>query len=326
MSIQRATASASSNIAFLKYWSVADPALNIPRNDSISMTLDTLRTVTTVEFDEGLTQDTVVIDGRERGGDPLRRASRHLDRLRALAGVTTRASVVSENGFPMAAGIASSASAFAALTVAGCTALGLEYDARHMSRLARLESGSASRSLFGGFVEWHAGHDDESSYAEQICDEHHWPELRDVVAVVAQEAKKVSSAEGHGLAESSPFLQTRLEQVRAQVPRVRAAIKARDLMELGPIIEADALAMHFVMMSSEPPLFYWSPATIQLIKKCHEWREQGLQVFFTIDAGPNVHLICEDYQEAELVAQLERMGEVQQIFRSGPGGGPTVER
>ncbi|MDQ4078692.1 MAG: diphosphomevalonate decarboxylase, partial [Chloroflexota bacterium] len=175
MGEQRATASAGSNIAFIKYWGVADSTLNLPLNDSISMTLDALRTVTTVEFDPSLNADVVIIDGQERHGNAWHRAARHLDRIRALAGVETSARVVSENNFPMGTGIASSASAFAALTVAGCAALGLDLDAREMSRVARHASGSASRSLFGGFVYWNAGHDDASSYAEPICDEHHWP-------------------------------------------------------------------------------------------------------------------------------------------------------
>lgn len=318
-----ATAKAGSNIAFIKYWGVADKTLNIPLNDSISMTLDTMYTVTTVEFDPDLPADVVVIGGKEEQGDPLVRASRHLDLLRARAGVNTRARVTSENNFPMAAGIASSASAFAALTVAANAALGLGLDTQELSRVARRASGSASRSLYGGFVQWYAGTDDQSSYADPIAPASHWA-LRDVVAVVAPERKKVSSAEGHLLASASPFLEARLNQAKGLVPKVRDAIVARELLELGPLIEADALAMHFVMMTSNPPLFYWSPATINIIKKCHDWREQGLQVYFTIDAGPNVHLICEDYQEAELLTQLRHLDGVEQIFTSGAGNGATT--
>ncbi|HEX8680788.1 MAG TPA: diphosphomevalonate decarboxylase [Ardenticatenaceae bacterium] len=320
----KATARAKSNLAFIKYWGARDSALNVPLNDSVSMTLDAAYTLTTVEFDTALNGDVVVIDGQERDGDPLIRASRHLSRLRALAGVETPARVVSKNNFPMAAGIASSASAFAALTVAASAALGLALDAREMSRLARLESGSASRSLYGGFVEWHGGRDHKSSYAEPIASEKHWPDLRDVVAIVTQERKKVSSAEGHGLAQSSPFLQARLEQVARQLPTVRTSILECDLATLGPIIEADALAMHFVMMSGTPPLFYWSPATIALIKACQEWREQGLQVYFTIDAGPNVHLLCEAHQEAALLDELQRIEGVERVLVSGPGGAPQL--
>ena len=321
--VKIATANAGSNIAFIKYWGVADSSINLPWSDNVSMTLDEMRTITTVEFDAALEQDVVIIGGQEEKGDPLKRASRHLDRLRARAGVRTRARVVSQNNFPMAAGIASSASAFAALTVAANAALGLGLDASEMSRIARLESGSASRSLFGGFVEWHAGHDNQSSYAEPIANKSHWA-LRDVVAIVAKERKKVSSAQGHLLATTSPFLSCRLEEVRQQLPQVRQAILERDLQTLGPIIEADALAMHFVMMSSTPRLFYWSPATLHLIKKCLEWREEGLEAYFTIDAGPNVHFICEEDEEAQLCEQLRQVDGVERIMSSKPGDGPQV--
>lgn len=320
-----ATARAGSNIAFIKYWGVADPTENIPLNSSISMTLDRLYTVTTVNFDDSLKDDVVVIDGVERHGVARRRAVEQLGILRRMARVESKAEIISRNNFPMGAGIASSASAFAALTLAASDALGLDLDHKALSRIARRGSGSASRSLFGGFVEWHAGDDDDSSYAEQLYDSHHWHELRDVVAVVAQEEKKVSSANGHLLANTSPFLEKRISQANELLPTVRKAIMARDLMELGPAIEADALAMHFVMMSSDPPLYYWSPQTIQLIKKAHEWREQGLQAYFTIDAGPNVHFICEDYQAGELVALLERLDFVQEIFSAGPGPRAMIE-
>ncbi|MCB0076011.1 MAG: diphosphomevalonate decarboxylase [Anaerolineales bacterium] len=320
-----ATARAGSNIAFIKYWGVADAALNLPLTNSISMTLDRLYTVTTVNFDDALDADVIVIDGAERRGDARRRAVQQLDRLRQLAKIETKAEVQSRNNFPMGAGIASSASAFAALTLAASEALGLGLDHRALSRVARRASGSASRSLFGGFVEWQAGHDDESSYAEPLFDSHHWHELRDVVAVVAHEEKKVSSADGHGLARSSPFLHARVDQAERLLPTVRKAIRARDLMELGPAIEADALAMHFVMMSSQPPLFYWSPQTLHLLKKVQLWREQGLQAYFTIDAGPNIHFICEDYQEGELIALLQRLDSVKEIFSASPGPAAMIE-
>jgi diphosphomevalonate decarboxylase len=320
----KGTAKAGANIAFIKYWGVADKSINLPLSNNISMTLEAMYTKTTVEFDTALEKDVVIIGGHQEEGDPLKRASRHLDRLRKRAGITTRARIISENNFPMAAGIASSASAFAALTVAANAALGLGLDARQMSRVARCESGSASRSLFGGFVEWQAGHDDESSYAKALASKEHWPELRDVVAIVGQERKKVSSAQGHLLAPTSPFLSSRLEQVRQQLPQVRQAILERDLAKLGPLIEADALAMHFVMMSSTPALFYWSPATLRLIRKCQAWRDEGLQVYFTIDAGPNVHLICESDQEATLRDQLGQVEGVERIMSSGAGEGPVV--
>lgn len=323
-STTQATANAGANIALIKYWGVRDAALHLPLNDSVSFTLDTARTTTTVLFDPALSADTLEIGGVPASPQATTRASRHLDHLRRLAGVETRARVVSENTFPMGAGIASSASGFAALTVAAAAALGLDLDRRELSRIARLGSGSAARSIDGGFVWWHAGTDHESSFAEQLAPAEHWA-LRDLVAVVATEEKAVGSAEGHRLASTSPFLSARLGEVSRQLPQVRRAILERNLAVLGPIIEADALAMHFVMMSSTPALFYWTPATMRLIHATRQWRAAGLQVYFTIDAGPNVHLICEAADATELERELRALPEVLDVIVAAPGPGVLVD-
>lgn len=318
-----ATADAGANIALIKYWGTRDPELNLPLNDSVSITLDATRTVTTVTFDPELAADSLTIGGVPADEAALQRASRHLDLLRERAGVEWRARIVSENTFPMGAGIASSASAFAALTVAAASALGFDLDTRDLSRIARRGSGSAARSVYGGYVWWHAGHDDAGSYAEQLAPAEHWA-LRDVIAIVEEEAKEVSSAEGHRLAQTSDFLQARLTQVERNLPTVRRALLERDLHTLGPLIEADALAMHFVMMSSSPPLFYWAPATIALIKAVHRWRDEGLPVYFTIDAGPNVHLICEADDADTVEREARTVAGVRDVIVAGPGGGPKV--
>lgn len=319
----KATANAGANIALIKYWGTRDPDRNIPLNDSVSITLDATRTTTTVEFDPDLAGDTLSIGGEPASDAALERASRHLDLLRDRAGVEWRACIISENTFPMGAGIASSASGFSALTVAGAAALSLDLTAREMSRIARRGSGSASRSLYGGYVWWHAGRDDASSYAEQIAPRTHW-DLRDVIVIVEEEEKPVSSAHGHRLAQTSDFLQTRLDQVERNLPAVREAILNRDLALLGPIIEADALAMHFVMMSSTPALFYWAPATLSILKAVQRWRADGLEVYFTIDAGPNVHLICEAADADTVARQARKIAGVRDIIVAGPGGGPRL--
>ncbi len=315
-----ATANAGANIALIKYWGVRDSALNIPLNDSVSFTLDTTRTTTTVTFDPALPADELVIGGKPATPAATERASRHLDILRNMAGLTWRARIVSENTFPMGAGIASSASAFAALTVAAAAALGLSLDTRTLSRIARRGSGSAARSIEGGFVWWHAGQDDASSFAEQIAPPDHW-DLYDVVAVVEESEKKVSSAQGHLLATTSPFLETRLSLVQNALPNVRQAILDRDLATLGPLIETDALAMHFVMMSSHPRLYYWTGATLEILKAVEKWRNDGLPVWFTIDAGPNVHLICEAKHHQALVAAVRALPVVRDLIIARPGPG-----
>lgn len=320
----KATARAGSNIAFIKYWGVADAQINLPLNNSISMTLADAHTTTTVEWLLDTANDEITIDGRRLDEHAAERIVRHLDRLRSLAGVTLRARVVSQNNFPMASGIASSASGFAALTVAGCAALGLEMDATRLSALARRGSGSASRSLFGGFVEWEQGHDDASSVAHQIATPERWA-LADIVAVVSGAAKAVSSEHGHTLAASSPLNDGRIASLPCALGEVRDAIAQCDLRLLGPIIERDALAMHAVMMTGTPSLIYWQPGTLEIIQAVRRWRQQdGLPVYFTIDAGPNVHVICEASNAAAVEQRLLQLACVQSIIASKPGGAPQL--
>jgi diphosphomevalonate decarboxylase len=319
-----ATFRVGSNIAFIKYWGVSDQTLNIPLNNSISMTLADAHTTTTVawDVDRRLSADSVTLDGEELSPGKARRIVDHLDRLRALAGVDFCAQVTSANNFPTASGIASSASGFAALTVAGCAALNLDLDATRLSAVARRGSGSASRSLFGGFVEWHKGSGDGDSVAAQIHPPEHW-DLRDIVAVVSAEEKKVSSANGHLLALTSPLVEARSIRVTGWLDEVRQALAERDITRLGPIIELDALTMHSVMMTSRPSLLYWQPGTLAILHAVQRWREDdGVPVYFTIDAGPNVHLICEAEVAPEVESRLAQMSEVESIITSRPGPGP----
>ena len=342
---RKATCRAGSNIAFIKYWGVAGGAedLNIPLNNSISMTLADAHTTTTVAWDDSgcLPEDTVAIDGEQLVGASAERIVAHLDRLRALAGVSDRACVVSNNNFPMASGIASSASGFAALTVAGAAALGLRLDATRLSAVARRGSGSASRSLFGGFVEWERGWGggkskekigesggesllDSRSVARQLHNEDHWA-LRDVIAIVSAGAKRVSSSSGHRLAATSPLNTARTRCVGAWLETVRQAIAERDIGLLGPVLELDALAMHGVMMTSSPSLLYWQPGTLEVLQAVRSWREdEGVPVYFTIDAGPNVHLLCEAEIAAEVARRVGTLPAVGRVLVSGPGTGPEL--
>jgi len=322
----KATFRVGSNIAFIKYWGVDDATINLPQNNSISMTLADAHTTTTLQWlDQGLAAtDEITLDGTRLDAHRAARLVRHLDRIRALAGIDWRVRVVSQNNFPMASGIASSASGFAALTTAACYALGLELSATRLSALARRGSGSASRSLFGGFVEWERGQDDVTSVAHQLYPAEHWA-LYDVVAVVSGAEKAVSSEQGHGLAASSPLNAGRVASVPQALDEVRAAIAQRDLARLGPVIEQDALAMHAVMMTSTPSLFYWQPGTLEIIHALHAWRAQdGLQAYFTIDAGPNLHILCEEADIVAVQTRLATLTSVQQVIVSRPGPAPLL--
>ncbi len=316
-----ATARACSNIAFIKYWGNRNSALRLPANGSISMNLDGLETVTTVRFDPALPADRLILDGKEQGGEVLERVSRHLDHLRTLAGIQTRALVISRNNFPTGAGIASSASAFSALTVAACAALGLRLSERQLSALARLGSGSACRSVPGGFVEWYAGRDHDSSHAQSIAPPEHWA-LVDLVAIVSSAHKAVGSTGGHALAPTSPLQAARVADAPRRLNICREAIYKRDFEALADVIEQDALMMHAVMMTSSPPLIYWLPTTLHIMQAVQQWRQAGLPVAFTIDAGPNVHVITTAEFRAQLSQRLAQIAGVDRVLEAGPGG-PT---
>jgi len=319
--MKKATAVASSNIAFVKYWGKRDESLRLPLNSSLSMVLSQATTTTTVDFVPDLSRDEVTIESHAAETVVRARVVAHLDRIRQTAGVETRARVASRSSFPRDAGMASSASGFAALTLAATKAAGLELSLRELSCLARLGSGSAARSISGGFVEWHAGQGHESSWGEQIAPPEHWPELRDIVAIVEEEPKAPGSTEGMALARTSPHLAARLALIGERLSRARQAILERDLGALGQVSEEEAIELHLIAMSSRPPIFYWRPATLALMHQVLAWRSKGLAVYFTMDAGPNVHLLCEEEDAGPLIAALEEMPNVRQIMVNSPGLG-----
>ncbi len=314
-----ATAIAHPNIAFIKYWGNRDDSLRVPANGSISMNLAELATRTSVSFEPGLQCDTLLLNHQPAQPDQLQRISGFLDIVRDMSGMHLFARVESENNFPAGSGIASSASAFAALALAASTAAGLQLSEPELSRLARRGSGSASRSIPSGFVEWFAGTDDPSSYAVSIAAPSHW-DLVDLVAVLDSGHKKTGSTEGHTLASSSPLQSARLADTPRRLELCRRAVLERDFNALASVIEHDCLIMHSVMMTSQPALFYWQPATLQLMDLVAKWRTAGLPVAYTIDAGPNLHLITTDDQVASLRTELHRLAYVQELFITHPGG------
>jgi diphosphomevalonate decarboxylase len=324
MTTQTATARACSNIAFIKYWGNRDDGLRLPMNGSISMNLGALYTRTTVRFSADLGADSAVVDGLAMQGGGMARISKHLDHLRGLAGITTPAEVVSDNNFPAGAGIASSASAFAALTLAAAAALGLSLDQPQLSAIARLGSGSASRSVPGGFTEWQLGTDHASSYAETIAAPDHWP-LIDLVAIVSKAHKATGSTEGHGLAPTSPLQAARVASTPARLAQCRAAILSRDIAGLAEVAEHDSNMMHSVMMTSVPPLFYWQPPTLSLMALVHDLRGRGLPVFYTIDAGANVHCLAEAEAAPAVRTALLATEGVIEVIESGAGAAAYVE-
>ena len=313
------TSIAHPNIAFIKYWGNRDHDLRIPSTGSISMNLAGLETRTKVVFDSNLSSDQLTLNGQIASVDALERVRAHLNLIRERAGVDLCARVDSVNNFPTGTGIASSASGFAALTLAACKALGLDLDEPELSRLARRGSGSASRSIPGGFVEWQMGEDDESSYAYSIAPGEHWS-LVDTIAVLSTEHKHTGSRQGHIFADSSMLQPARIVSAPERLYICRQAILRRDFDALADVIELDSNMMHAVMMTSNPPLMYWLPATIAVMHAVRQWRKSGIPATYTIDAGPNVHVISPADQAVQVRKKLEAIPGVIQVIVAQVGG------
>ncbi|MEP7292948.1 MAG: diphosphomevalonate decarboxylase [Chloroflexota bacterium] len=324
MTNSSASAVAHPNIAFIKYWGNTDDRLRLPVNPSISMNLDGLETRTTVTWADDLAEDQLTLNSTAQSGAALARVSTQLDVLRQRLGIDERAAVESSNNFPTGAGIASSAAAFAALTVAGVAAAGSELSERELTTLARLGSGSAARSVPGGFVEWHEGATHKDSYAESFAPPNYW-DLVDVIAVVSKAHKDVGSTAGHKSAQTSDLQAARVAGAKERFAVCKQAILERDFAAFAEVVEYDSNLMHAVMMTSRPPLFYWLPPTLLIMDAVRQWRSNdGLQVCYTLDAGPNVHCICIRKDAGQVSERLRALSEVVDVLTAAPGGASHV--
>lgn len=331
--MSKATVKAPSNIAFIKYWGAKDLDRVVPTNPSISMTLSRCISHTTAELlPEGADDEVFLAD--DRGAlepAPPSFADRvvpHLDRLREWAGRRDGLRIATRNSFPASAGIASSASGFAALSLAVVRAFGESPDAATLSNLARRSgSGSASRSVLGGYVEWPApssepSADDPATHAGPLAPADHWA-LCDVIALIETGPKDVSSLDGHRRAPTSPYFDRRLTLLPDRLDVVRAAIRDRDFSTLGETIEEEAIDLHLIAMSSKPPIFYWAPGTLEVLDAVRRLRSDGVPAASTMDAGANVHVICPPDSELAVVDRLSAIPAVHRVIRDRVGTGPA---
>ena len=315
-----AIATAHPNIALVKYWGKRNIPLNLPAVPSVSLTLDGYRTRTEVQW--GATRDRLVLGGELQGGKASARVFEFLDRVTSDR---PPCEVHSENNFPSGAGLASSASAFAALALAATAAAGLNLEAVALSVLARQGSGSACRSLWGGFVEWRLGDDDDGtdSHGVPLAEADHW-DVAMVVAVVHDGPKPVGSTEGMERSRlTSPYYERWVETAAADVDAARQAIASRDLQQLGEVMEASTFKMHATMHTSRPPLLYWHPGTVALLHEVQAIRADGMGAWSTMDAGPQVKVLC-SANDARSVAERLRPHAVRvDVLR--PGGPAALE-
>ncbi len=314
-----ATVRAHPNLALAKYWGKLEREGNFPAVPSLSVTLGGLSTTTTVRFDAGLAADRLVLNGEETTGTELLRVVKLMDRVRAAGGSRLRARIVSDNDFPTASGIASSASGFAALALAASRAAGVDWSAARVSSEARESSASAARSVFGGFVELEAG----AESAKQIAAASHVDLV--VFVCVAGEGKKktVGSSEGmRRTAQKSPYYRAWLEAAPQQFAALKAALAAKDLETTCALAEASALAMHASAIAAG--VVYFGAVSLEGLSLVQRLREEGRFAYATMDAGPHLKVLTREADAAVVRTALGQLAGVSRVIESRPGGGAEV--
>lgn len=310
-------ARAHTNIALIKYWGKADETYIIPMNNSLSVTLDRFYTETKVTFDESYTKDTLILNGEGVEENEAIKISKFMDIVREIGGTSAHAYIESDNYVPTAAGLASSASAYAALAAACDKALNLGLTGKALSRLARRGSGSASRSIYGGFVEWEKGHDDETSYSFPVEADNWENDLAMIFVVINNKSKKVSSRAGMShTRDTSRFYQYWLDHVDEDISAVKHAINQKDFKQLGEVIEANGLRMHATNLGAQPPFTYMVDDSYLVMDIVHQCREAGYPCYFTMDAGPNVKILVEKKNQQAVIDALHKSFDEAQIIAS----------
>lgn len=315
-------ARAYTNIALIKYWGKKDQELILPMNNSLSLTLDAFHTETSVHFSPDYTKDSFYLDDLEQDAKATTKVSRFLDLARKKAGISYCACVKSQNFVPTAAGLASSASGLAALTGACNDALQLGLSDKELSQLARRGSGSACRSIFGGFVEWEKGDSDETSFAQKIPSNNWEEDLAMIFILINDQKKEVSSRDGMQLTvETSAYYDSWLETTAKDIQTAKEAILQQDFQALGEVTESNGLKMHATTLAAVPPFTYWSPESLRAMNAVRAIRKNGLSCYFTMDAGPNVKVLCQKEEVPSILAELEKEFESNQLTCAYAGKG-----
>ena len=318
-------ARAYTNIALIKYWGKKNEALILPMNNSLSLTLDAFYTETEVIFSDSYIADEFYLDDTLQDEKATKKVSQFLDLFRKEAGISLKASVISQNFVPTAAGLASSASGLAALAGACNTALKLGLDDLSLSRFARRGSGSACRSIFGGFVEWEKGHDDLSSYAKPVPSDSFEDDLAMVFILINDQKKEVSSRNGmRRTVETSSFYQGWLDSVEGDLYQLKQAIKTKDFQLLGETMERNGLKMHGTTLAAQQPFTYWSPDSLKAMDAVRQLRKQGIPCYFTMDAGPNVKVLVENSHLSEVQETFTKLFSKEQVITAHAGPGIAI--
>lgn len=330
--MKKVTVQASSDVALVKYWGKKDEVLRLPENGSISIILDGLDTITSVEFFTDGRPNSLTINDEEDEGESGR-VLKHLERIKKLAivkGVLSEkdaasltVKMVSKNTFPKGTGLSSSGSGFAAVTLAVVNALEMSLTPQELSILARQGSGTACRCMSSGIVEWLDGATSESSYSVSLHPAEYW-DIRDVVAVVDLGKKRVSSSEGHQSARTSPFYEARIKNISAKLAAVKSALTTKNFTQLGELVEAEALEFHSILLTSTPSMIAWYPGTVEVMLAVQQMRREGVEAYFTINTGFNIHVLTLPEHEAEVAKRLSELSLVKKVLHAKVGNGPKM--
>ncbi|MFH0970976.1 MAG: diphosphomevalonate decarboxylase [Candidatus Micrarchaeota archaeon] len=319
---------ATPNIAVVKYWGKRDEKLMLPTNSSLSFTMDEqLKTETEIRFEKGQKEDELVLDGARLEGNEMDGVRKVLHYVRGHYDVEMHAKINSKNHFPTAAGMASSASGYAALAYAINAALQLHLSGKELSIMARLGSGSACRSIYGGFVEWQKGEkkDGSDSFAVQLADENHWPELRNVIAIVDQEKKKVSSRAGmRETVATSELFQERMKTIDKTVRAMKKAVFEKDFPEFAELAMRDSDSMHACMADTQPTIVYLNDISRKIISEVNLLNSKNIVAGYTFDAGPNAHIYTTEKNAPAVQKMLSKFYGVAKTIVCKVGGGPRV--
>ncbi|MEQ7218255.1 diphosphomevalonate decarboxylase [Vagococcus fluvialis] len=313
---------AHTNIALIKYWGKRNDELFLPMNSSLSLTLDAFYTDTEVVLDSDFTSDTFFLNDVKQDEKETEKITKFLNLFRNEVNMETNACVKSYNHVPTAAGLASSASAFSALAGAMNQASGLNLDPKTLSTYARRGSGSATRSIYGGFVEWYMGEDDLSETSHAIpVDDASW-DIGMIVIAVNTGRKKLSSRVGmKQTIATSPFYSSWVETATSDLTKMKDAIKQKDFITLGEITESNGMKMHATMLGAFPPISYWEPDSVKAIQTVKEIRGMGIPCYVTMDAGPNVKVLCKASDMAKIEELLLKEFKREQIIPTTVGEG-----
>ncbi len=323
MNMRSVTVMAYANIALLKYWGKRCEKLFLPTRPSLSLNLEALKTITTIAISS---TDSITI----RNNPDIKNASittiQFLSLFRKTYGINHSFAISSYNTFPTSAGLSSSSSGFAALAYGLAALCSLNLSQKELSILARQGSGSACRSIPGGFAVWEKGSldDGSDSYAHQLFNEQYWPELRMLIAITSTKSKKISSRDGMNITkETSRCYKTWAHLGEARLKTMIDALSKKDIAKLGQEMETDWQEFHDIMLSATPPLNYWNSTSYRIIEIIQRLRQRGIACYCTTDAGPHVKIICLK-QSVPIIRQTIQEKENVSIIESEIAGAPII--